>query len=190
MIMRRAYVLPTGTTLDDEIARLRDLATLDARREWRRLTGKPAARGLKGDLLARSLVHVVQEKVIGALSPVWARRLATMAKEAETELARPSGKGQKTPVLTGRRQIKPGSRLVREWQGTLHEVVVVHDGYLWNTVVFTSLSSIAKEITGTSWNGWTFFGISQPRRAVPQPKLPAQGESEHMPSAVGEVAHG
>lgn len=164
--MARVLQLPEGRTLEQEIARLRDLATPEARSEWRRLTGKAVGRGLKGELLARSLAHLLQEKAYGTLSPVWQRRLATLAKEAEQELARASSKVDKLPPPTGRRQIKPGSRLIREWQGALHEVVVVHDGYLWNGIVFTSLSSIAREITGTSWNGWTFFGISQPRRRV------------------------
>lgn len=167
--MARVLQLPEGKALEQEVARLRDLATLEARSEWRRLTGKAVGRGLKGDLLARSLAHLLQEKAHGSLSPVWQRRLATMAKEAEQELARASSKVDKLPPPTGRRQIKPGSRLVREWQGTLHEVVVVHEGYLWNGTVFTSLSSIAREITGTSWNGWTFFGISQPRRRTADP---------------------
>lgn len=164
--MARVLQLPDGKTLDEEIARLRDLATPEARSEWRRLTGKAVGRGLKGELLAGSLAHLLQEKAYGSLSPVWQRRLATMAREAEQELARASSKVDKLPPPTGRRQIKPGSRLVREWQGALYEVVVVHDGYLWNGIVFTSLSSIAKEISGTSWNGWTFFGISQPRRRM------------------------
>ena len=43
----------------------------------------------------------------------------------------------------------------------MHEVVVVPDGYLWQEQVHRSLSSIAKAITGTAWNGWTFFGIKR-----------------------------
>jgi Protein of unknown function (DUF2924) len=167
--MARVLQLPEGRTLEQEIARLRDLATPEARTEWRRLTGKAVGSGLKGELLARSLAHLLQEKAHGTLSPVWQRRLATMVREAEEELARASNKVDKLPPPSGRRQIKPGSRLVREWQGALHEVVVVHDGYLWSGTVFTSLSSIAREITGTSWNGWTFFGISQPRRRMADP---------------------
>lgn len=167
--MARVLQLPQGRTLEQEIARLRDLATPEARSEWRRLTGKAVGRGLKGELLARSLAHLLQEKAHGMLSPVWQRRLAILAKEAEQELARAGSKVDKLPPPMGRRQIKPGSRLVREWQGALYEVVVVHDGYLWNGLVFTSLSSIAREITGTSWNGWTFFGISQPRRRAADP---------------------
>lgn len=188
--MARLFQLPPSKTIDDEIVRMRELATPEARTEWRRLTGKPVSRGLKGELLARSLAHLLQEKAHGALSPVWARRLATMAKEATEELARAATKDDKGPVGPSRRQIKPGSRLVREWQGALHEVVVVADGYLWNGVVFTSLSSIAKEITGTSWNGWTFFGISQPKRRLNDPQRSARPARSTTAGESVEAAHG
>jgi hypothetical protein len=187
--MARALQLPEGRTLEQEVARLRDLATPEARSEWRRLAGKAVGRGLKGELLARSLAHLLQEKAHGTLSPVWQRRLATLAKEAEQELARASSKVAKLPPPMGRRQIKPGSRLVREWQGALHEVVVVNDGYLWNGIVFTSLSSIAREITGTSLNGWTFFGISQPRRRAAVPIRAAGSAEVRLVKSGREAAH-
>lgn len=188
--MARVYRLPPGRTLEEEIARMRDLATPEARTEWRRLAGKPVGRGLKGELLACSLVHLLQEKAHGGLSPVWARRLATMAKEAGEELARATTKNDKGASGPTRRQIKPGSRLVREWQGALHEVVVVADGYLWNGIVFTSLSGIAKEITGTSWNGWTFFGISQPKRRTGDHQRSARPARPTPTGEPGEAAHG
>ena len=167
--MARVFQLPEGRTLEQAIARLRDLSTPEARCEWRRLTGKAVGRGLKGELLARSLAHLVQERMHGALSPVWQRRLATLAREAEQELARANSRTDKLSPPTGRRQIKPGSRFVREWQGALHEVVALPEGYLWNSMVFTSLSGVAKAITGKNWNGWIFFGISQPRRTPSKP---------------------
>jgi hypothetical protein len=40
--------------------------------------------------------------------------------------------------------------------------MVLHDGFAWNGERYTSLSTIAKAIAGTSWNGWRFFGIKRP----------------------------
>jgi hypothetical protein len=40
--------------------------------------------------------------------------------------------------------------------------MVTRDGYVWAGERYTSLSAIAKAITGTSWNGWTFFGVKRP----------------------------
>jgi hypothetical protein len=55
--------------------------------------------------------------------------------------------------------VKVGSVIVREYQGELHEVLVVPDGFCWRGEVFASLSIIARRITGTSWNGPRFFGL-------------------------------
>jgi hypothetical protein len=47
----------------------------------------------------------------------------------------------------------------REHQGKLHEVLVVPGGFCWQGQVYASLSTIARKITGTSWNGPRFFGL-------------------------------
>ena len=52
-----------------------------------------------------------------------------------------------------------GTRLIREWHGTPHEVEVLEDGYLWRGVRHRSLSAIARTITGTRWSGPRFFGL-------------------------------
>ena len=57
------------------------------------------------------------------------------------------------------RRIKPGTVLVREYQGERHTVTVVPNGYLWRETTYASLSTIARAITGTSWNGPRFFGL-------------------------------
>ena len=54
---------------------------------------------------------------------------------------------------------KAGTRLVREWQGTLHEVIVLDRGYLWKGKTYRSLSEIARSITGARWSGPRFFGL-------------------------------
>jgi hypothetical protein len=51
--------------------------------------------------------------------------------------------------------------LVREWHGTTHQLTVVDDGFLWNGKTHQSLSSIARAITGTNWNGPRFFGMRE-----------------------------
>lgn len=55
----------------------------------------------------------------------------------------------------------PGTRLVREYRGVLHEVEVGHDNYRYAGREFRSLSQLATEITGTHWNGPRFFGLRQ-----------------------------
>ena len=55
---------------------------------------------------------------------------------------------------------RPGTRLVREWQGELYQVVILEDGYEWNGDQYRSLSQIATAITGTKWSGPRFFGLN------------------------------
>ncbi len=54
---------------------------------------------------------------------------------------------------------RPGTRLVREWQGVVYEVTVLEDGYSWEGRVYPNLTRIATEITGTKWSGPRFFGL-------------------------------
>jgi hypothetical protein len=54
---------------------------------------------------------------------------------------------------------RPGTRLVREWQGKVYEVTVMDTGYAWEGRPYPNLSRIATEITGTKWSGPRFFGL-------------------------------
>ena len=59
---------------------------------------------------------------------------------------------------------KPGTRLIREWQGVTHEVTIEEKGYSWNGMNYRSLSRIAQDITGTKWSGPRFFGLNDAAR--------------------------
>jgi len=72
-----------------------------------------------------------------------------------------------TPALLATTRLVPGARLVKVYQGTTYVVDVVDGGFVWNGVHFTSLSGVAKAITGTHWNGLLFFGL-RTRRAKPR----------------------
>ena len=54
---------------------------------------------------------------------------------------------------------KPGTRLVREWQGHVYEVGVLENGYEYGGEVYRSLSPIANLITGSHCSGPRFFGV-------------------------------
>ena len=58
-----------------------------------------------------------------------------------------------------RTELKPGTILTREWNGQIHRVMVVDDGFAWNGKTYDSLSKVAFAITGTKWNGPRFFGL-------------------------------
>jgi hypothetical protein len=65
------------------------------------------------------------------------------------------------------RRVKVGSVVIREYQGKLHQVMVVPEGFLWQGQVYASLSAVALKITGTSWSGRRFFGLCDGADAGP-----------------------
>jgi hypothetical protein len=134
-----------------------ELKTLDLnalRTVWREQVGKQAPACLKRDLLLRALVFRIEVRLYGDVDRATAKLLDRIAngEPAASVLARHD-----------QRRIKPGSRLRREWQGALHEVVVTPRGFLYGGREWESLSEIARTITGTRWSGPRFFGLDRPR---------------------------
>lgn len=85
---------------------------------------------------------------------IQARARGGLPKAVERALAEPGETVRKdTPGL------KPGGRLVREWNGVTHVVDVTEGGFDWNGQSWRSLSVIAREITGAHWSGPRFFGL-------------------------------
>ena len=118
-------------------------------------------------------------KAFGGLSAATGKRLRAIAEAARTKTA--------LPASAASRRIKPGTRLVRAWGGETHTVTVLADGaFEWNGSRYRSLSAIARAITGTNWNGHTFFGLKK-RAPVPPAATttaaatpsPSQPDSDH-----------
>ncbi len=62
-------------------------------------------------------------------------------------------------AASGSPDLSLGTRLLREWQGRTHHVMVVQGGFEYEGKVWRSLSAIARSITGTAWSGPAFFGL-------------------------------
>jgi hypothetical protein len=140
-----------GAAVASEIAHLRGLDLDGLRARWRSLTGRAAPARVPKTLLLRVLAYRVQAAALGDLDRVTARLLARLASQ-------PSGDRVDVPV-PDRIGIKPGTVLVREWDGTPQRVMVLADGFTWNGATYRSLSQVARAITGTRWNGPRFFGL-------------------------------
>ena len=105
----------------------------------------------------RAVAHRLQEIALGGLRPEPQRRLRQIVQEfRETGSTR----------MRARPELKPGTRLVREWQGRTYEVLVLDDGFSWRSTRYRSLSAIARTITGTPWSGPLFFGLKPSRSAT------------------------
>ncbi len=140
---RRPASSPASSDLDSELARIAAMSVSQLKDAWRRKRGGHPPEALSRDLIGRALAHRLQEERLGGLDP-HVRKLVGC-------LARKNG----APV----RHMKIGSVIVREYRGKLHEVFVAPHGFTWQGETYASLSAIAKNITGTSWNGPRFFGL-------------------------------
>ncbi len=159
-------------TRREALSRLPQLDIRELREEWRCLYKADVTPHLSRELLIRAVAYRMQEVALGGLRPESGRQLRQIAMEL---------KQTGTAAIRLRPQLKPGTRLMREWQGRTYEVVVLDDGFSWQGTQYRSLSAIARKITGTAWSGPLFFGLKQNRstsRRSSQASLPVCGMME------------
>lgn len=135
--------------LAQQLAAIQDIGVDGLRSVWRERLGEPPPIRSR-DILRRALAEQLQMAGAGR-DAVLDRRLAKVAAQHRA--------GCKPKVRTT--TFKPGSTLVREWQGERHQVEVAADGYIWNGQKHASLSKVARLITGVRWNGPRFFGLRE-----------------------------
>ena len=132
------------------LVRLSELTIFELRGEWRRLHRTPPPMRLSRDLLTRGITYKLQERAYGGLSLATARKL-------EHANADPQSRGAAKPVQPI--SLRPGTRLVREWRGVTHMVLIHADGVEWRGQRYRSLTIVARKITGARWSGPRFFGL-------------------------------
>jgi len=143
--------LADTATIEAEIDRIRSLGLDELRNRWRKTLASPPPAAFGRDLIVRLLCWHLQEQAFGGLDPNTGKLLNSLLRGDEH---RPD------------RRLKPGTVLVREYQGLRHTVTVGPNGYVWREQAYASLSAVARAITGTSWNGHRFFGVG-PRHNCP-----------------------
>jgi len=141
---------PVDPVVEAELDRLPTMPIAGLRKRYRELFRTEPPKAFGPDLLRRSIAQRIQERAYGGLPASTRRLLDQLVKAAMTK---PNGR-LKLP-----RRIRPGSELVRTWNGKTYRVLVMADGFAHEGKTFTSLSEIASEITGTRWNGPRFFGL-------------------------------
>jgi hypothetical protein len=149
--------------VEAEIERIASLGLDDLRTLWRTTFRTSAPKGFTKDLIARFICWHIQEQAFGGLDHDTAKILNGFAQ---------------SPKAPPMRRLKPGTLLVREYHGERHTVTVVSGGYVWRETTYASLSTIAREITGTSWNGPRFFGLRARRVDF---EVPAPNPARPMP---------
>jgi hypothetical protein len=133
-------------TLTERLERLNAMGAVGLANEWERAYGAPAPR-ISPDLLRLGIAWRLQEKKLGGLARD--ARLAIKPGACHLEATAPRG-----------RKLTPGTRLVRDWHGDGHTVTVLDDGFEYEDRHWSSLTSIARHITGAKWSGPRFFGLT------------------------------
>src|SRR5437773_6457005 len=121
------------------LSRLPELDLRQLREMWCRLYNTTAAPRLSRELLMRAVAYRIQELASGGLRPELQRQLDQIALELHQT-------GRLT--VRPRTQLKPGTRLLREWQGRSHEVLVLNDGFSWQATHSRPLSATGPKIPG------------------------------------------
>lgn len=195
-----------GVRLEAALLGIEQLDVEGLRRQWQALYGVQAPATFRLPLLRAGVAYKLQERAMGGLKPATRTLLRRIAEQADgtrragkrqksgpagdvadsgTSAASPcspsTGRAPESaePAVASRRaatRVKPGTRLLRSWQGRTHEVVVFDGGVIYRGQRHRSLSEVARLITGQRWSGPLFFGVK--RRASSAPKLksvPATG---------------
>lgn len=113
---------------------------------WGRIIGTTVPKGLSQPFLRRMVAFEVQARAQGGLPKGFAKTLARAVADAGSGRARGTA-------------LKPGGRLIRDWNGVTHVIEVGENGFLWQGRHYRSLSAIARAITGARWSGPRFFGL-------------------------------
>jgi len=150
---------PTKTSVLRQLATLQSMSLDQIREKWLDLYGTEPPQ-YKKQFLVKRLAHQIQELFYGGLSE---QAKSHLKKVAETD-----------PVATvickipeerkSQEAILSGTRFVRIWNDQRYEVIARESGFEYDGRIFRSLSAIAREITGTRWNGKIFFGLKNSHR--------------------------
>lgn len=146
-----------GSWAQQGIADLAELSADDLRQRWTELYRVAPAPRISRDLLIRGVAFRIQEEAHRGLGKSHRRQLQRLAETLRDGGAIPAAQGQ---------SFKVGTKLVREWKGKVHEVVIAGDGYEWGGKRYRSLSQVARSITGTRWSGPRFFGLATEKQAA------------------------
>lgn len=138
-----------------KLASLRLLPIKRLKKQWRLLYGSEPPHRVSRELLTRAVAYRIQEQALGGLKPSTRKLLERFAGDARS--GRPLTLSPCAPASAG-------TVLMRDWQGTTHEVKVLDRGVLYKRKRYRSLSEVARLITGSRWSGPLFFGLRGKRQ--------------------------
>lgn len=156
--------------LSERLNQIRSLEREDLLSLWHKVYDSPPFKGARRGTLLRGVGYAEQAKAQGDLKAKTKRKLIKIAQAASASSIKsvPSDEGKATskarvPLARAKPALPTlqlGSQIVREWNGKTYTVHSTDQGFVLNGVTYTSLSAVAKAITGAHWSGPRFFGVS------------------------------
>ena len=160
------------TTVQKEIEALRHMSVAQLKMKYAEVFGEET-RSRHKHFLFRRIAWRIQALAEGGLSERVRRRALEIANDADLRTRAPkttfhqdfslsSGNAVKGRVTTASdpRLPAPGGVVERRYKGRHIVVKVREDGFEYEAKLYKSLSAIAREVTGTKWNGFLFFGCA------------------------------
>ncbi len=139
--------MAAGENIQARMLELNDLDRIGLRIAWNDAFGMVPPRHISMMFMRKALIWNEQCRRFGGLTPTLKRALNAAADG-------------NSPNISAAVAAKPGTQLIREWNGRSYRVEVKGDGYFLAGESFKSLSAIALHITGTNWSGPRFFGLT------------------------------
>lgn len=166
------------TTMAAQLRALQDMTVDQLRTRYREVFGEET-RSRHKDFLWKRIAWRIQALEEGDLGERARRRATELANDADIRVRAPRGVlGGSATEVTGRTHVHvvgriqderlpmPGTVLTREYKGRTLLVTVLDAGFEFEGRAYRSLTAIAKDVTGSQWNGFLFFGLPTARRAT------------------------
>jgi hypothetical protein len=147
---------------------LQNLSIKSLRERFNETLGYPSSSRSRSFLI-RKILWGIQAKEHGDISEIARTRALSIADDRDLKARlqdkqpalRLAEKIVDIDTTTDPRLPIPGSVIERFYKGSPVRVLVLENGFEWNGTFFKSLSAIAREVSGTRWNGFGFFGLTQ-----------------------------
>jgi hypothetical protein len=154
-----------------QLAALECMSVPELAEKYRELYGEPTGSRNK-DYLRKRLAWRIQELAEGGLPERALAKIVELGDELPERWRMRQAALHPTPPAQKRdpRLPPPGTVLVRLFQGVEHRVTVREQGFEYQGELYKTLSSIARRITGTAWNGFLFFNLQKPTGPQPGPE--------------------
>jgi len=145
--------------MTETIEQLQSLSREELIKKWKKLFKTNSPQYARKEFLIKHLVWELQAKKQGGYSSQTQKKLHKLADKLANnqEIEKEEINKPCRQIL----EIKAGTKLIREYKGEKHEVIALEKEFEYRSKPYKSLSAIAREITGTQWNGKLFFGVKK-----------------------------